>query len=113
MSSTNRCFELRTYVATPGNLDALVDRFRMHTAALFERHGMTNVGYWVVTDAEGASTDTLTYLLAHESREAAVASWQAFLADPEWISVRDASGEKLTASHTSSFMTPTEFSALR
>jgi len=76
-------FELRTYTATPGNLDALLARFRDHTLELFEKHGMHNVGYWVPTDP-ARSRDTLIYVLRHESREAADASWQAFLNDPEW-----------------------------
>ncbi len=39
-----RLFELRTYHAEPGKLDALLGRFRDHTCKLFEKHGMTNVG---------------------------------------------------------------------
>ena len=40
----SRCFELRTYTATPGKLDALNARFRDHTCALFRKHGMEIVG---------------------------------------------------------------------
>ena len=40
-----RVYELRTYYAAPGKLDALNARFRDHTCKLFEKHGMTNVGY--------------------------------------------------------------------
>jgi len=42
-----RYFEMRTYTANEGKLDALNARFRDHTCKLFEKHGMTNVGYWV------------------------------------------------------------------
>ena len=35
-----RVFELRTYYASPGKLDALHARFRDHTCKLFEKHGM-------------------------------------------------------------------------
>ncbi|HQU46088.1 MAG TPA: NIPSNAP family protein, partial [Pirellulales bacterium] len=42
-----RVFEMRTYWAAPGKLDALHARFRDHTTRIFEKHGMTNVGYWV------------------------------------------------------------------
>lgn len=83
-------FELRTYTSTPGNLDALLTRFRDHTMRIFEKHGMTNVGYWVPTDPE-RSDDTLIYLLRHESREQADASWQAFVSDPEWQEVAEES----------------------
>src|SRR5580693_6305546 len=43
----DRIFEMRTYTATPKNLDNLNARFRNHTVKLFEKHGMTNIGYWV------------------------------------------------------------------
>jgi hypothetical protein len=42
-----RVFEMRTYHAAPGKLDALNARFREHTTKLFEKHGMTNIGYWM------------------------------------------------------------------
>lgn len=83
-------FEFRTYTATPDNLDALLTRFRDHTMRLFEKHGMTNVGYWIPTDSELAE-NTLVYLLRHESREQADASWEAFLTDPEWQEVAEES----------------------
>ena len=85
-----RVFELRTYTAAPGKLEALLARFRDHTVALFEKHGMTNVGYWVPSDPP-RSEDTFVYLLAHESREAAAASWEAFRNDPAWKAAREAS----------------------
>ncbi|MEX1197616.1 MAG: NIPSNAP family protein [Pseudohongiellaceae bacterium] len=83
-------FELRTYTSTPGNLDALLSRFRDHTMRIFEKHGMTNVGYWVPTDPELAD-DTLIYVLRHESRARADAAWQAFVSDPEWQEVAEES----------------------
>ena len=35
--------------------------------------------------------DTLVYILAHPSRQAADAAWQAFRADPDWIAAKAAS----------------------
>ena len=81
--SSDRVFELRTYSTHPGRLDALHARFADHTIALFKRHGMTNIGYFVPQDAPLAE-NTLVYVLAHDSREAAEASWAAFVADPDW-----------------------------
>lgn len=107
-----RIFELRTYEAVPGKLNALVNRFRDHAAALFEKHGMINIGFWVTNDDEGKPTDTLVYLVAHVSREAAQKSWKAFWADPEWAAAR-ADGEQVTASASTKFLDPTDFSALR
>jgi len=58
---------MRTYYAAPGKLDDLLARFRDHTVKLFEKHGITNLGYWVpLTNAE----NKLVYLLAYPSREA-------------------------------------------
>jgi hypothetical protein len=109
--SDDRIFELRTYEAVPGKIDALVDRFRDHAAALFEKHGMTNVGFWQATDDNGKPTETLVYLVAHQSREAAQKSWEAFWADPEWTAARE--GEQVTASASTKFLNPTDFSGLR
>ena len=81
-----RVFELRTYTTVDGRLEALKSRFRDHTTRIFERHGMKNVGYWVPAD-EPKSRNTLIYILQHESREAANASWTAFRQDPEWKKV--------------------------
>lgn len=88
--SSDRVFELRTYTTLPGRLDALHTRFADHTIVLFERHGMTNVGYFSPQDSPLAD-NTLIYILAHDSREAAAASWAAFGADPEWQRVAEES----------------------
>lgn len=83
-------YELRTYYTLPGRLPALENRFKNHTIKIFERHGMHNVAYWIPQD-EPLKSKTLIYVLRHESREAAKASWDAFRKDPEWIKARDAS----------------------
>src|SRR4029453_1499633 len=71
----SRVFELRTYYAAPGKLNDLQARFRDHTMALFEKHGMVNIGYWVpLENAE----NKLIYLLAYPSREARAKSWKEF-----------------------------------
>ena len=88
--SGERMFELRTYTTHPGRLDALHTRFTNHTIRLFERHGMTNIGYFVPQD-DPLAENTLIYVLAHDSREAAKASWAAFLADPDWQAAYEAS----------------------
>ena len=108
-----RVFELRTYTAAPGKLEALQARFRDHTVALFEKHGMTNVGYWIPADPP-RSEDTLIYLLAHESREAAARSWEAFRSDPAWSAAREASevDGRLAVKVESVLLDPTDFSSL-
>lgn len=83
-----RLFELRVYHAMPGKLDSLLTRFRDHTTKLFEKHGMTNIGYWVPVDNKD---NILIYLLAYPDRAAHDASWKAFLGDEEWKKVLSAS----------------------
>ena len=109
-----RVFEMRTYHAAPGKLDALNTRFREHTTKLFEKHGMTNIGYWVPTD-EPKSKNTLIYVLAHTSRDAAKKSWDGFQHDPDWIKARDASeaSGKIVTKVESIFADPTDFSAIK
>jgi hypothetical protein len=114
--AAERAFELRIYKCEPGRLPNLHARFRDHTLKLFTKHGMTNVGYWTPLDAAQGADDTLIYILAHKSREAAAASFKAFREDPHWVAVRKASEEKAGGSLTvkdgvtSVFMKPTDYS---
>ncbi len=110
----NRVFELRTYTANEGKLQALLDRFGGGETDLFEKHGMRGIGYWVPAESPLAE-NTLVYMLAHESREAARASWQAFGADPDWATMRDASevDGRLTGNVESIFLNPTDFSPVK
>ena len=106
-------FELRTYTTNEGKLDNLNARFRDHTVNLFNKHGMESVGYWVPTDGPKAK-NTLIYVLKHESREAAKASWRAFIADPEWKKVAAESqkdGRILAKAPESVYMDATDYSA--
>lgn len=109
-----KVFELRTYTATPGNLDNLHARFRNHTTRIFNKHGMKVVGYWTPTDPELAD-DTLVYVLEHASQEAANAAWRAFGQDPEWREVADASNANgpILANVERLYMTATDYSPLQ
>jgi hypothetical protein len=49
-----RYFEMRTYHAAPGKLDALHARFRDHTISLFKKHGIESVAYWTVAPRRGS-----------------------------------------------------------
>lgn len=113
-AETPRVYELRTYTAAEGKLEALHARFRNHTLKIFAKHGMKNVAYWAPTD-EPLKSNTLIYVVAHESREAAKKSWDAFRQDPEWIKARDASevNGKLTAKVESVFMDATDYSPMK
>ena len=89
-ANANRVFELRTYYTLEGKLPDLQARFRNHTTTIFQNHNMTNIGYWVPED-EPKSKNTLIYIIAHPSREAAKKNWDAFRNDPEWKKVAAAS----------------------
>ena len=113
-AAEGRVFELRTYTTHEGKLDALHARFRNHTTKLFEKHGMTNVGYWTPRDAPLAQ-NTLIYVLAHSSREAAEKSWAAFRNDPEWQKARtesEANG-KIVSKVESVFLNATDYSRIK
>jgi hypothetical protein len=109
-----RLFEMRTYTAAEGKLDALNARFRQHTNRLFIKHGMTLIGYWTPAEGPDAKT-TLVYILAYPSREAREKAWEGFRADPEWVAARDASEKdgKLLVKVESTFLTPTDYSPLK
>lgn len=113
--SPERTFELRTYTATPGNLENLLTRFRAHTVKLFEKHGMTNVAYWVTQEKDGATQPKLVYILAHASEASGKASFDAFRKDPDWVKVK-ADSEKngpLTTKVESVYMKPTDYSPMK
>ena len=104
-------YELRVYHANEGKLDALLARFRDHTDAIFKRHGMISIAYWLPTD-EPLKGRTLVYMLRHKSREAAKESWAKFSRDPEWVKLKaetEANGP-LVEKHDITFMTLTDFS---
>jgi len=109
-----KVFEIRTYHTLPGRLDALHKRFREHTMKIFEKHGMSNVGYWVPQDSP-AHESTLIYVISHTSRDAAKANWAAFNADPEWKKISDASqvDGKIVERVESVFMDATDYSPLK
>jgi len=113
-SKTERIFEMRTYYAEPGKMDALHARFRDHTCKLFEKHGITIIGFWKPTD-KTKSEDMMVYILAYPSKEAADASWNGFRADPNWNTARDASEKngKLVKKVESVFLNPTDYSPVK
>jgi hypothetical protein len=106
-----RYFELRTYHAAAGKMDALNARFREHTNALFKKHGMEIVGFW--TDVN--KPDELVYILAYPSKEAREKSWKAFGEDPDWIKAKKESEKdgKLVDKVDQKFLTPTDYSPIK
>ena len=107
-------YEMRTYTATEGKLDAVNARFRDHTQRIFARHNMKSVGYWTPLEGPTAGT-TLVYIIEHPSREEARKNWAEFSADPEWQKVKAESelGGRIVAKAESVFLVPTDYSAIK
>jgi hypothetical protein len=114
-AAANRVFELRTYTAPPGKLEALKARFRDHTIRIFNKYGMESIWYGTPQDAP-LKDNTLIYILAHPSREAAAAAWKNFQADPEWQKARAESqkdGPLTTKTPDSVFFDAVDFSPIK
>ena len=109
-----RVFEMRIYTAAEGKLPDLLARFRNHTNHLFVKHGMKLIGYWTPTEGDEAA-NTLVYILAHDSREAAKKSWAAFVADPAWkkAAAESRKNGRLVAGIENQWLKATDFSPLR
>jgi hypothetical protein len=107
-----RIFELRTYYANPGKMDALHARFKDHTNKLLQKHGMELIGFW--TDDKEPQLK-LVYLVAHKSKTAADASWKSFGADPAWQKAKAKSeeGGKLVDKVVVQWLNPTDYSAMK
>src|SRR5579863_1303557 len=84
-------FELRVYTALPGKRDALAARFADRTAAIYARHGITNVGYWIPQQSDpelGISAEnTLIYMRGYPSKEERDKRLKAAHDDPEFAEV--------------------------
>ena len=115
MVNSSRIVEMRTYTASASNIDNLHDRFRNHTLGLFKKHGITNIAYFKPTDEK--QKDVLIYLIAHNDKPSADASWKAFREDADWVKAKAASevkgGGSLTTKVESLFMTSTDYSPIK
>jgi hypothetical protein len=107
-------YELRLYHVHESKMDALTARFGDHTDAIFKRHNMKSIGYWVPEDAPH-SQNLFIYVLEHPSREEAKENWAAFQADSEWKKVKaESEAQGPLVDHIDSyFMDPTSYSALK
>jgi NIPSNAP len=81
-------YELRIYTAQPGKRDALAKRFADRTAAIYARHGITNVGYWIPQQSDpelGISAEnTFIYMRAYPSKGERDKRLNAAHDDPEF-----------------------------
>lgn len=103
-----RLFELRVYHPFPGKLEILHDRFRDHTLALFDKHGLESIGYWVTDEADAK----LVYIVAFENKAAKAQAWESFAADPDWKKAYENSieGGRLVEKIDSTLLTTTDYS---
>ncbi len=81
-------YELRVYRCAPGRKADVLARFRNHTMALFQKHGIHVVGFWETLVGE---VDELVYITRYESWDDRMKQWAAFQADPAWQKARDES----------------------
>ena len=84
-------YELRIYTALPGKRDALAARFASRTAAIYGRHGITNVGYWIPQQSDSelgiSAENTFIYIRAYPSREERDKRLKTAHDDPEFDQV--------------------------
>lgn len=105
----SRVYEMRVYYAAPGKLDALNARFRDHTMKLFEKHGLSNVGYFVPIDNKD---NKLIYWISAPSKAARDKSFKEFGADPDWkkAAAESEKNGRLVNKVVSTFLTTTDYS---
>jgi hypothetical protein len=113
-AQANRVFEIRTYTAPEGKLEALHARFRDHTLRIFKNHNMTSIAYFRPQD-DPIKQNTLIYVLAHPSREAAKKNWADFQADPEWqkVSAESQKDGRIVSKVDSVFADPADYSPIK
>ena len=112
----SRVFELRIYKTMPGKRETLANRFRDHTAAMFERAGMKNVGYWNAVTGDDTD-DTFVYMLAYPSRDARDEMWRKLGTYDDFqeliVAVERDENRKLVDMIDARILAPTTFSDLK
>ena len=95
-------YELRVYTAKPGKRDALAARFASRTAAIYARHGITNVSYWIPQESDKelgvTAENTFIYMRGYPSREERNKRLKAAHDDPEFkdvVTKQEAGPDKL------------------
>ncbi len=103
------CYEMRIYYCEKGKLNDLLRRFRNHTTKLFEKHGMTNVGYWTPLDNP---EEKLYYIMSYPNRAARDTAWQHFIIDTTWLRIAKESevNGKIVSKIERIFLKTTDFS---
>jgi hypothetical protein len=106
-------FELREYQAMPQRINNVVDRFGNFTCQAFKKYGFRQVGYW--TNRIGGNDHQLVYMLAWQSLNERVETFDAFAKDPDRARVF-AESEKngpILEQVTTTILRPTAFSPMK
>ena len=102
--------ELRTYRIPDGRMPDILSRFENVTMGIFDRHNIKVTGFWVKQ-----GVNELVYVCEFENEAAMRASWDAFRADPDWVSAKaetEANGP-IVSEVISETLTPASFSPIQ
>jgi len=114
-------YELRIYKAQPGKRDALAARFASRTAAIYARHKITNVGYFIPQQSDPElgidAADTFIYIRAYPSQAERDKRLKAAQSDPEFREVviaqeRDANAKLIIKAHNIDMTPSGSFTAI-
>jgi hypothetical protein len=110
--SPDRVLELRTYESRTNQRH--LNKLEMFNAGEFDAFKKANMpGIFYGGAIVGEKMPQLTYMVVHESREAAVANWKAFGAVPEWRTLsRDPKYQDNVTKITDEYVRPSPASQL-
>jgi hypothetical protein len=105
-------YEYREYHVMPGKMRALRNRFAEITMKLFEKHGLSVIGFW---EPAIGQNNLLMYILAFEDLTDRDRAWKAFGSDPDWqeaVRLSESEGP-LVEKIVNQIWRPTSFSPLK
>ena len=114
-------YELRIYTAQPGKRDALAARFANRTSAIYARHKITNVGYFIPQQSDPElgidAANTFIYIRAYPSKEERDRRLKAAQSDPEFREVviaqeRDQNARLIVKAHNIDMMPSGSYTAI-
>ncbi len=101
-------YELRTYAVPEGRMPELLSLFEDVIFNLFKRSKIKPVSFWM-----NQNENKFVYVCEFENESAKETAWQAFKADPEWISgwqERSDPNNPLVTEVSSEILVPVQFS---
>ncbi len=111
----SRFFDLRTYEAETYRDSAMkIDMFNQEEIKIFRRSGIHPVFFG--QSIYGSRQPNLTYMVWYDDMRAREAAWKKFLADPDWIRIRNKPGwtnAEAVSNISNTFLRPLPFSPIR